>query len=166
MEKFPGVVNITSHDERNVSTRAMHYPHVGGDIQSFLSVVEKLFPNDSSDKFGNKLFLDEGDNRFLSTHSYEIMYGQFLYPLIDRMTQQGLTVRLFEIGLGCEVPPKSAALWKQLMSTSTHGENNIYIAENDPHCIERVIEGKYNEGFTLLTGTFRSIYLSLMVYPS
>ena len=71
-------------------------------------------------------------------HSYQLLYGVFLMPLIG--DAGGLGVRLLEIGLGCDMnmhaprttQGRSARLWRTLMPNAT-----IFAAEFDGLCVQR-----------------------------
>ena len=64
-------------------------------------------------------------------HGYQTMYGRFLVPL----AQSSRRVRLFEVGLGCNMDygaGASIALWRSLLPNAT-----LFSADVDRRCVEK-----------------------------
>lgn len=81
----------------------------------------------------------------VTTHSYQIMYGRFLLPYY----QQNPTMKMLEIGLGCDMgygPGASVALYKKLFPRA-----ELWEAEYDADCVEKHRNGAL-KGINLLTG--------------
>ena len=79
----------------------------------------------------------------VTDHSYETMYGTFLYPL----KFAAHTPRMLEIGLGCNMdygPGASVQIWRQLLP---HAE--LWEAEYDAACVEKARAKGQLEGIKL-----------------
>jgi hypothetical protein len=79
-------------------------------------------------------------------HSYDIMYGMYLMPLM----QANPTAKLFEIGLGCEMTlgvGASVLLWKTLFPNVS-----LWEAEYDAKCVEKLQSEGIVVGFNIVTG--------------
>eukprot|EP01038_Epipyxis_sp_PR26KG_P007611 gene7611-10362_t len=82
-------------------------------------------------------------------HSYEVMYGLFLIPLSNEYKEKSKTVKMLEIGLGCDMPygaGKSVPLWRTLFGN----DSNIWIAEYDTACANKF--AKENNDIHIVTG--------------
>ena len=82
----------------------------------------------------------------VTAHSYETMYGQFVYPL----KFAAHTPRMLEIGLGCNMdygPGASVQIWRQLLP---HAE--LWEAEYDAECVNKARAKGQLEGIKTVTG--------------
>ena len=82
----------------------------------------------------------------VTAHSYETMYGTFVYPL----KFAAHTPRMLEIGLGCNMdygPGASVQIWRQLLP---HAE--LWEAEYDAECVEKARAKGQLEGIKTVTG--------------
>jgi len=82
----------------------------------------------------------------VKTHSYQIMYGQFLLPFYLNKPN----MKMLEIGLGCNMrygPGASATLWKNLFPSA-----ELWEAEYDGECVEKSLAGGMLEGIHPLVG--------------
>ena len=53
----------------------------------------------------------------VSTHTYQVMYGMFILPLVHGHRDSSRKIRLLEIGMGCDMfygPGKSLAIWREM----------------------------------------------------
>jgi hypothetical protein len=108
------------------SHSSVSYDH---NIDSVKNIASSLTPR--SDKF--------------TTHSYETMYGMFLYP----RRNQG--IKFLEIGLGCDMtygPGASLKVWQQLL----HPDSNIWMAEYNVQCVDKFKKSESLSGINILTG--------------
>jgi len=82
----------------------------------------------------------------VTTHSYQLMYGMHLMPLVQAKEK----TKLMEIGLGCDMaygPGASVALWKTLFP-----HVDLWEAEFDAACVNRLqAEGRL-DGINVVTG--------------
>ena len=88
----------------------------------------------------------------VTAHSYETMYGQFLYPL----KFAAHTPRMLEIGLGCNMdygPGASVQIWRQLLP---HAE--LWEAEYDAACVEKARAKGQLEGIKTVAPAARTCY--------
>jgi hypothetical protein len=85
-------------------------------------------------------------DKVCGAHSYQIMYGTHLVPLM----QASSDAKIFEIGLGCNMgygPGASVALWKELFPNA-----NLWEAEYDADCVNKFqAEGRL-AGINVVTG--------------
>mmetsp|Transcript_39730 Transcript_39730/g.71639 ORF Transcript_39730/g.71639 Transcript_39730/m.71639 type:complete len:301 (+) Transcript_39730:309-1211(+) len=82
----------------------------------------------------------------VTTHSYQIMYGQFLLPFY----LQKPNMKMLEIGLGCNMrygPGASVSLWKHLFPGA-----ELWEAEYDGNCVEKSMAEGSLEGIHPLVG--------------
>ena len=82
----------------------------------------------------------------VTAHSYETMYGTFVYPL----KFAAHTPRMLEIGLGCNMdygPGASVQIWRQLLP---HAE--LWEAEYDAECVKKARAKGQLEGIKTVTG--------------
>ena len=82
----------------------------------------------------------------VTAHSYETMYGTFVYPL----KFAAHTPRVLEIGLGCNMdygPGASVQIWRQLLP---HAE--LWEAEYDDECVKKARAKGQLEGIKTVTG--------------
>jgi len=87
----------------------------------------------------------------VSTHSYQTMYGLFLYPLLARARRYNMKIKFFEIGMGCGMiypSGKSVAVWKALFGEFV----DLWEADLDPNCVKRQIELGKLKGVNMLVG--------------
>ncbi len=94
-----------------------------GPIDQFVDIVKHSATSDGQ-------YTDK-----VAEHSYEIMYGAFLMPLVNALKGTNETIKVLEIGLGCDMvygPGKSLAVWRNL-----YGKNaEIWEGEYDEACIK------------------------------
>jgi len=67
-------------------------------------------------------------------HTYQNMYGKHLHPYMLNAHHLGITVKLFEIGLGCGMgygPGASAEIWRAL-----YPKADLWFAEYNGNCVE------------------------------
>lgn len=70
-------------------------------------------------------------------HSYEIMYGMFLFPLKERIRRLNRKVRFLEIGLGCGQPygpVASLKIWKRIFGDESRLD--LWVAEFNEICLQ------------------------------
>ncbi|KAL7529241.1 hypothetical protein ACHAXR_002863 [Thalassiosira sp. AJA248-18] len=82
----------------------------------------------------------------VTTHSYQIQYGQFLLPYYQRVPN----MKMLEIGLGCDMkygPGASVSLWKKLFPTA-----ELWEAEYDGECVAKSLREGSLEGINALVG--------------
>lgn len=80
------------------------------------------------------------------SHTYHVMYGQFLLPFYRRKPN----MRFFEIGLGCDMgygPGASVALWKQLIPQA-----ELWEGEYNAECVRKARDAGQLEGIHTVTG--------------
>jgi len=80
------------------------------------------------------------------SHSYQIMYGMHLMPLVRARSR----AKLFEIGLGCDMnygPGASVALWKTLFPNA-----ELWEAEYDVMCVHHSQANGLLDGIHVVTG--------------
>jgi len=112
--------------------------------------VEDLFQNVDYLWNGTAIFKDTAKGLQpvtdkVTTHTYEIMYGKFLLPYY----QQNPTMKMLEIGLGCDMnyePGASVALYRKLFPQA-----ELWEAEYDAVCVEKHRHGEL-KGINLLVG--------------
>ena len=81
----------------------------------------------------------QGLDKLSRKHAYQLMYGMFLLPLIRERRDDGLPVRMMEIGLGCvrgfaDSPPtlkKSVHVWDRLLDRDG---DHLVVAEFKRDC--------------------------------
>ncbi len=87
----------------------------------------------------------------ITHHSYELIYGGFLLPLVEKAKRTNSKLKVMEIGLGCDSgygPGKSVAVWKALYGKHA----DIWEAEFVAECVTKTkAEGKM-EGISVVTG--------------
>ena len=87
----------------------------------------------------------------ITHHSYELIYGAFLLPLVEKAKRENSKLKVMEIGLGCDSgygPGKSVAVWKALYGKHA----DIWEAEYVAECVTKTkAEGKM-EGINIVTG--------------
>lgn len=84
-------------------------------------------------------------------HTYQVMYGAFLMPLVNSARHFGTRIKLFEIGMGCHGGQhfgKSVSLWQDLLGIN--GE--LWEAEHDSNCIENARRLSHLKGVNVVTG--------------
>ena len=89
-----------------------------------------IFNGTTSDKFSNT-------HSPHSSHNYGTMYGLFLTNYIDRLNEQGIKTKMFEIGLGCDMlygPGLSARTWRNMY---TPEQVELWYAENKEVCVNQ-----------------------------
>uniref|UniRef100_A0A7S3L7I1 Methyltransferase domain-containing protein n=1 Tax=Amphora coffeiformis TaxID=265554 RepID=A0A7S3L7I1_9STRA len=82
----------------------------------------------------------------VTTHTYQIMYGQYLLPFYKEKPH----MKMLEIGLGCDMgygPGASVAVWKKLFP-----EAELWEAEFDGKCVEKAKANGMLEGLHVLVG--------------
>jgi hypothetical protein len=82
----------------------------------------------------------------VTTHTYQIMYGQYLLPYYRKNPK----MKMLEIGLGCDMvygPGASVAIHKKLFPTA-----ELWEAEYDASCVEKAVKNGMLEGINTLTG--------------
>lgn len=82
----------------------------------------------------------------VSSHTYNIMYGQYLLPYYARHPN----MKMLEIGLGCTMKYGSGAsttLYKKLFPQA-----QLWEAEYNAECVKKAQEDGSLEGFNILTG--------------
>eukprot|EP00551_Chaetoceros_affinis_P003167 CAMPEP_0203643266 /NCGR_PEP_ID=MMETSP0088-20131115/8706_1 /ASSEMBLY_ACC=CAM_ASM_001087 /TAXON_ID=426623 /ORGANISM="Chaetoceros affinis, Strain CCMP159" /LENGTH=301 /DNA_ID=CAMNT_0050499399 /DNA_START=95 /DNA_END=1000 /DNA_ORIENTATION=+ len=82
----------------------------------------------------------------VSSHTYHVMYGQFLLPFYRRKPN----MRFFEIGLGCDMnygPGASVALWRKLIPQA-----EIWEGEYDAECVENAKRNGMLNDINVVTG--------------
>eukprot|EP00571_Detonula_confervacea_P016113 CAMPEP_0172310726 /NCGR_PEP_ID=MMETSP1058-20130122/12654_1 /TAXON_ID=83371 /ORGANISM="Detonula confervacea, Strain CCMP 353" /LENGTH=435 /DNA_ID=CAMNT_0013023657 /DNA_START=203 /DNA_END=1510 /DNA_ORIENTATION=- len=82
----------------------------------------------------------------VTSHRYQIMYGQFLIPYYERKPH----MKMLEIGLGCDMnygPGASVALWRKLFPQTAKWE-----AEYGANCVEKSKERGDLDGLSVLVG--------------
>jgi len=82
----------------------------------------------------------------VSFHSYQIMYGMHLMPLMRANSRP----KLFEIGLGCDMgygPGASVFLWKALFPHA-----DLWEAEYNAHCVQHSQARGLLDGVNVVTG--------------
>ena len=87
----------------------------------------------------------------VTTHTYQTMYGIFLYPLLARARKYQQRLKFFEIGIGCGMtygPGRSVALWKGLFGDSI----SLWEADLDPNCVKRMQDEGQLNGVNMLVG--------------
>ena len=88
----------------------------------------------------------------VTAHSYETMYGTFVYPL----KFAAHTPRVLEIGLGCNMdygPGASVQIWRQLLP---HAE--LWEAEYDSACVEKARAKGQLEGIKTVAPAARTSF--------
>ena len=88
----------------------------------------------------------------VTAHSYETMYGQFVYPL----KFAAHTPRMLEIGLGCNMdygPGASVQIWRQLLPRA-----ELWEAEYDAACVEKARAKGQLEGIKTVAPAARTCY--------
>ena len=87
----------------------------------------------------------------VTTHTYQTMYGIFLYPLLARAKKFKKRLKFFEIGMGCGMtygPGRSVALWKGLWGDYI----SLWEADLDPNCVKKMQEEGKLPGVNMLVG--------------
>lgn len=87
----------------------------------------------------------------VSSHSYQTMYGMFLYPLLVRARRYKRKLKFLEIGMGCGMiygPGRSVALWKGFWGDQV----SLWEADLDPNCVKRMQEEGKLDGVNMLVG--------------
>lgn len=124
-----GVNNINQNSYGYVSAAEEHdpssiYPDVKNaqHILDVMSVVPK------------KRWTDK-----LLDHKYNVMYGLFLLPLMERAKQSNTKIKFLEIGLGCfgetnEIAGASSLLWNKLFPLEN---TDRWIAEFVQQCYDK-----------------------------
>ena len=87
----------------------------------------------------------------VTTHSYQTMYGKFLYPLLWRAKETGKPIKFLEIGLGCDMgygPGKSAKVWQSFWSENAE----IWFGEYDAKCVAAEKSAGRLTGINVVTG--------------
>ena len=82
----------------------------------------------------------------VTTHTYQVMYGQYLLPYYYKNPK----MKMLEIGLGCGMeygPGASVALYKKLFP-----EAELWEAEFDANCVEKSKKKGQLDGINTLTG--------------
>lgn len=82
----------------------------------------------------------------VTTHSYQVMYGTFLMPLMKSLEH----AKILEIGLGCDMdygPGASVALWKALFPNA-----DLWEAEFNAKCVQECKGKPALDGVKVLIG--------------
>ena len=112
-------------------------------------------------------YLDVTDK--ITTHTYQVMYGMFLLPLIRGHRDNNKKIRLLEIGMWCDMyygPGKSLAIWREmfkgLLSIEFYWQNvlkmglgmnvEIWMAEYDKECVTKAKASNQLDGVHALVG--------------
>lgn len=160
---FSGHVSVSWNDrgsvfEANESRRMLR------EIGRSFGLVPAKSPSDAKTNTNNALALQAftfGPEKFkklaysvvaplqptdkVTTHSYQTMYGMFLYPILARAKKFNLKLKFFEIGMGCGMtygPGRSVALWRGLFGDSV----SLWEADLDPNCVKEMQkEGKLDK---------------------
>ena len=98
-------------------------------------------PNIDANIYGPEYFLHVAESSQpisdkVTTHRYDIMYGTFLFPFVNRFRLENKKLKFLEIGLGCDMvygPGASILLWKKIFQ----GQAHIWSAEVDHQCVEK-----------------------------
>lgn len=107
------------------------------------------YPHTSSLQNSSKLFqklANEATNPYVTDkvkgHSYQLLYGAFLLPYIDRMHADKAPLKLMEVGMGCNprtaMKKKGVDIWAKLLSQP---EDSIWVAEYNEMCLARMRKG-------------------------
>jgi hypothetical protein len=109
---------------------------------------------DLPEEFAKVARKEEQPTDKVTTHSYQMMYGLFLVPLLHsnhRKSRGSKPFKMLEIGLGCNMkygPGKSVALWKKLLES----EDSLWEAEVDEACVNSFKDTETFSGVNVLTG--------------
>ena len=87
----------------------------------------------------------------VTSHSYQTMYGKFLYPLLWKAKETGTPVKFLEIGLGCNMgygPGKSVKVWQSFWGSNA----DIWFGEYDAKCVDAQKKAGRLDGIKVVTG--------------
>jgi len=88
----------------------------------------------------------------VSISAYQVMYGALLTPLARSRRDSNRTLRLFEIGLGCDQgygPGASVDMWQRHFR---HGPLELWEAEYDAPCVQQARRKGQLDGVLTVTG--------------
>ena len=87
----------------------------------------------------------------ITSHTYQTMYGMFLVPLARASKRNDQKIKLFEIGLGCNMnygPGKSVYVWRKLFGESAE----IWEGEFDAVCAQKLKDTGALQGINVVVG--------------
>ena len=119
--------------------------------------VESLSKNIRSDLANEKHFEIFSKNEpvvsdKVTAHKYQQMYGLFLMPLLHQAQHSSSSIKMLEIGLGCDMiygPGASSHLWKNLFGS--HVE--LWEADVDANCVKNMTKQGKMKGINTLVGS-------------
>jgi len=87
----------------------------------------------------------------VTTHSYQTMYGKFLFPMLWKANVTGIPVKFLEIGLGCDMgygPGKSVKVWQNFWGSNAE----IWFGEYNAACVTAEQKAGRLQGINVVTG--------------
>mgnify|MGYP003384940959 FL=1 len=87
-------------------------------------------------------------------HSYQLIYGSYLLPYVDRCHAEKKPLKLMEVGMGCNpktaMKKKGVDIWAHILDQP---EDSIWIAEFNVQCLKKMRRGNMvPEGVHVLVG--------------
>jgi hypothetical protein len=87
-------------------------------------------------------------------HSYQLLYGSYLLPYVDRSHADKKPLKLMEVGMGCNpktaMKKKGVDIWAHIFNQP---EDSIWIAEFNEQCLKKMRHGNMiPQGVNVLIG--------------
>mmetsp|Transcript_20783 Transcript_20783/g.34993 ORF Transcript_20783/g.34993 Transcript_20783/m.34993 type:complete len:276 (+) Transcript_20783:86-913(+) len=120
-----------------------NYPHTSS-MENSSRIFQKLANRATHPHFTDKVL----------GHSFQLLYGAFLLPFIDRFHADKAPLKLMEVGMGCNpktaMKKKGVDIWAQLLNQP---EDSIWIAEYNERCLTKMKRGNMiPSGVNVVTG--------------
>lgn len=104
-----------------------------------------------------KIFIEMGTkyrSDKVSTHKYQLMYSMFLMPAVKYHKEQisstnNRKFKLFEIGIGCDVPGASLFLWQSIFGTEYV---DLWMGDYAQNCIDKFNNANPGHSFHIIHG--------------
>ena len=123
--------NVQCQDESYNSLYLNNYP-LTNSVENSSRVFYKLANKATSPHHTDKVH----------GHSFQLLYGMFLLPYIDRHHAQKKPLKLMEVGMGCNpktaLKKKGVDIWSSLLNKP---QDSIWIAEFNEQCLKKMKRG-------------------------